>query len=190
MPECFFAALLATMTVHAPLSSRLSELIFRKTKKKSNSWKSRISRTRRVMLIQQSDNFQFATIFLKTQNTPHHASCKRTVRGVCSIMRLLSDTRSRRLSPHGQRRILRCRWYWKAVCPAPDTNRKRTCTPTCKAACRSVPPPWRTAAQSLRLSARRGSPRWAQSWNCWQREAFSGLPARLTFLPPAASLYR
>ena len=36
MPECFFAALPATMTVHARLSSRLSELIFRKTKKKSN----------------------------------------------------------------------------------------------------------------------------------------------------------
>lgn len=34
------------------------------------SWKSRISRTRRVMLIQQSDNFQFATIFLKTQKHP------------------------------------------------------------------------------------------------------------------------
>ena len=56
----------------------------------------------------------------KTQNTPHHASCKRTVRGVRSVMRLSSDTRSRRLNPRGQRHILRCRWYWTAVCPAPD----------------------------------------------------------------------
>lgn len=71
-------------------------------------------------------------------------------------MRLLSDTRSRRLNLPGQCHILRCRWYWKAVCPAPDINRKRTCTPTCKAACRSVPPPWRTAAQSLLHPARRG----------------------------------
>ena len=101
-------------------------------------------------------NFQFVTIHLKTQNTPHHASGKRTVRGVRSIMRLLSDTRSRRLNLPGQCHILRCRWHWKAVCPAPDINRKRTCTPTCKAACRSVPPPWRTAAQSLLHPARRG----------------------------------
>ena len=71
-------------------------------------------------------------------------------------MLLLSDTRSRRLNLPGQCHILRCRWYWKAVCPAPDINRKRTCTPTCKAACRSVPPPWRTAAQSLLHPARRG----------------------------------
>ena len=124
----------------------------------------------------------------KTQNTPHHASCKRTVRGVRSIMRLSSDTRSRQLSPHGQRRILRCRWYWKAVCPAPDTNRKRICMPTCRAACLLVPPPWRTAAQLLLRPARRGSPRWVQSWNCWQREAFWGLPARLPFLLAASPL--
>lgn len=90
------------------------------------------------------------------KNIPHYASWKRTVWDVYPITRLLSNVHSKRLSSRGQRHILRCRWYWKAVCPAPDINRKRTCTPTCKAACRSVPPPWRTAAQSLLHPARRG----------------------------------
>ena len=43
------------MTAHAPLSSRSSGSIFRKTKKKSNGWKSGISRTRQMMPI-QADN--------------------------------------------------------------------------------------------------------------------------------------
>ena len=44
--------MIAAMTAHAPLSLRSSESIFRKTKKKSSGWKSRISRIQRMMLIQ------------------------------------------------------------------------------------------------------------------------------------------
>ena len=52
------------MMAHAPLSSRSSGLIFRKTKKKSCGWKNRISRTRRMMPI-QADNFQFVNLLFE-----------------------------------------------------------------------------------------------------------------------------